>query len=378
MPVRWPGAPYRSGLRHVLGTTTDAELGFWPVRHEPPQAEQRRETTTRGLAGAPRATTVAPLPDGAGAESLERLTSVAWRPSRVDRATVEHLELVTHTHRRLYHDLSSVELVAAVTGHLQLTVLLLGSAQRLPLRRRLAAVAGETAGHAAWLFHDLGDQVTATRYYAIADAATREAGEPALTAYVRGFQSLAVGSEGQARQALVLARSAVEKAGRTATATTRAWLASLEAQASASVSDQKACSAALRRAETAIGQARREEDPAWMYEFDHPRLLAVAGACYEQLDSTEAAERILREALDTLGMGRSRRRAEVLVNLARVRARQQDVDEAAGLARDSLAIAVETGSMAGVRRVQRFRPELARWTSAPSVRMLDEQLDGVG
>jgi len=33
----------------------------------------------------------------------------------------------------------------------------------------------------------------------------------------------------------------------------------------------------------------------------------------------------------------------VLVNLARVRAHQQDVDEAASLARESLAIAVEAG-----------------------------------
>lgn len=30
--VRWPGAHYRSGLRGVLGVTTDAELGFYPSR----------------------------------------------------------------------------------------------------------------------------------------------------------------------------------------------------------------------------------------------------------------------------------------------------------------------------------------------------------
>ncbi len=379
--VRWPGAAYRSGLRHVLATSTDAELGFWPVRREPPPAESRREPTDSGqsrkLAGTPRAATAGLFPDGADAESLERLASVAWRPSRVDRSTVEHLELVTQTHRRLYHDLSSVKLVAAVIGHFQLTALLLGSTQRLPLCRRLAAVAGETAGHAAWLFHDLGDQTAASRYYAMADAATRRACDP-LSAYVRGFRSLAVGSDGQLRQALVLARDAVETAGRTATATTRAWLAGLEARAWASVNDRKACSATLLQAETAIGQARREEDPAWMYEFDHPRLLAVAGACYGQLGSTAAAERTLREALEALGMGRNRRRAEVLVDLARVRVRQQDVDEAAGLARESLAIAVETGSMAGIRRIQRFRPLLAQWTSTQSIRILDEQLDGVG
>ena len=62
---------------------------------------------------------------------------------------------------------------------------------------------------------------------------------------------------------------------------------------------------------------------------------------------------------------------------ARVRAQQQDVDEAADLARESLAIAVYTGSEASIRRIRRLRPELARWDGARSVRALDEQLEGL-
>ena len=84
-----------------------------------------------------------------------------------------------------------------MTGHLQVVTLLLDGAQRLPLRRRLAAVASKTAGHAAWLFHDLGDQPTATHYYVMAEVAVREADDPALEAYVQGFRSLVLGSEGQ-------------------------------------------------------------------------------------------------------------------------------------------------------------------------------------
>ncbi|MDQ3885597.1 MAG: tetratricopeptide repeat protein [Actinomycetota bacterium] len=369
--VRWPGAAYRSGLRHVLGAATDAELGFWPARQHPaPIQSGDRNLPTRAAA-------VAPLAASAGAESRERLTSATRRPSRIDRAVVEHLELVTQTHRVLYHSLRSVELVAAVTGHLQVTTLLLDGAQQLPLRRRLAMVAGETAGHAAWLFHDLGEQSTAARYYAKAEAALAEAGDPALDAYVRSFHSLVLGSEGQLGDALILARSAAETADRSTTGTTRAWLASVEAQLLASVGDRQACFASLRRAEVALGQARREEDPGWMYKFDQARLLALAGACYGQLGRLTAAERALRQALDELSAECSRRRAEVLVNLARVRAQQQDVDEAAGLARESLAIAVDTSSEAGVRRIRRLRPELARWDGARSVRALDEQLDGL-
>lgn len=133
-----------------------------------------------------------------------------------------------------------------------------------------------------------------------------------------------MGSQGQAGEALVLARSAVEMAERSTTATMRAWLAGLEARALAAVVDRTACLITLRRAEIAVGQARREEDPAWMYEFDQVRLLAFAGACYGELSMTTAAERTLREALEA----------------------------------------------------QRFRPELVRWDRTPAVVALDEQLDG--
>jgi transcriptional regulator with XRE-family HTH domain len=91
-----------------------------------------------------------------GPDALDRFSLAVGRPTRVDRATVQHLETVTATHRELYHRLSSFELVDAVTGHLRAAIRLLRGAQQRALRRRLAAIAGETAGHAAWLFHDLG------------------------------------------------------------------------------------------------------------------------------------------------------------------------------------------------------------------------------
>ena len=175
-------------------------------------------------------------------------------------------------------------------------------------------------GHAAWLFHDLGDRHSAARYYSLAEVATQKAGDLALDAYVRGFRSLVMGSEGQAREALAFACGAVEMAQRCATATMRAWLAGVEAQAWASVGDETACCGALRRAEIAIGQARREDDPPWMYEFDRTRLLALAGGCYARVGKIAVAERTLREALEALDPQHRRRRAEVLIDLASVRA----------------------------------------------------------
>ncbi len=363
-----PHRRHREQLCWVLGRDP-VDLGF-----EEDLLDVNRRELMQKLIGAFGPAAVTSLLGGAGVEGLERLVSIARRPSRVDATAVEHLELVTQTHRMLYHELSATELVAALTGHLQVTIRLLEGAQPLSLRRRLAAIAGETAGHAAWLFHDLGDRHRAARYYAAADVATAEAGDLALHAYVRGFQSLVMCNEGQTRRALELARGAVETAERSATATTRAWLIGVQARTLASVGDRKACFGALRRAQTAVGHSRRDDDPAWMYEFDDNRLLALAGSCYGQLGETAAAERTLRVALEAHGQERSRRRAELLIELAKVNVARQDADNAADLAHESLQIAAETGSLAGVHRVARFRRELTPWDGTRAVKALDDVL----
>jgi tetratricopeptide (TPR) repeat protein len=349
------------------------ELGF---QGDILEVGTRREFMRQVTALVGTATMEAVLDIG-GPDALDRFSLAVGHPTRVDRATVQHLETVTATHRELYHHLSSLELVDAVTGHLRGVTRLLRGAQHRLRRRRLAAVAGETAGHAAWLFHDLGNQKLTERYYADAAIATRKAGDPALDAYVSGFKSLVRAGDGDPKAALALARVARQVGARSATATTRAWLAGLEAQALASVQDTKACFVALRQAETAIGQARPEEDPPWMYNFDDGRLAALAGTCYRQLGKTTAAERTLQEALEGLDASRTRRRSEALLELALVQLDKEDIDRACQFATQSYEAAVEAGSVLGQRRVGAFRSRLDAWSDTEAVRNLDEQLAGL-
>ena len=350
-----------------------AELGF---QEDILKVGTRREFVRQVTALVGTATMEAFL-DVGGPDALDRFSLAVGRPTRVDRVTVQHLETVTTMHRQLYHHLSSFELVDAVTGHLRAATRLLRGAQDRVLRRRLAAVAGETAGHAAWLFHDLGDQKLTERYYADAAIATRKAGDPGLDAYVSGFKSLVRASEGQPKAALGLARAARQVGARNATATTRSWLAGLEAQALATLHDSKACFVALRQAETAIGQARPDEDPPWMYSFDEARLAALAGACYRQLGKTTAAERTLHEALAALDPSCTRRRSEGLLELALVQLQKEDIDEACRFAGQSFEAAMTAGSVVGQLRVGEFRSGLDQWSDTEAVRNLDDQLAGL-
>ncbi len=204
--------------------------------------------------------------------------------------------------------------------------------------------------------------------------AALEVGGPALDAYIRGFRSQVRDSDGAVADALALARGASRSAARSGTATVRSWLATVEAQALAAMGDAKACLRTLDRAEVAIGQTRPEEDPAWMYRFDRIRFAAVAGCCYRRLGELATAERMLGDALAALGPWCTRRRAEVLLELAYVKADQRDIDRAGGLAAESLAAALEAGSVAGVDRVRRFRNADERWRDAKAMKALDQRL----
>ena len=184
-------------------------------------------------------------------------------------------------------------------------------------------------------------------------------------------------SQGEPKAALALARAARQAGSRSATATTRSWLAGLEAQALATLHESKACFVALRQADTAIGQARPEEDPPWMYGFDEPRLAALAGACYRQLSKLPAADRTLHEALAALDPSCTRRRSEVFLELALVHLEKEDIDEACRFAGQSFEAALAAGSVVGQRRVGEFRSCLDQWSDTAAVRNLDDQLGGL-
>ncbi|MGH3721183.1 MAG: hypothetical protein ACRDRI_20495 [Pseudonocardiaceae bacterium] len=59
-----------------------------------------------------------------------RGADAARRPSRLSTAVVEDLELITDRQRRLYHKLSSAEMMVHVQAHVGLLVSLLDSPQR--------------------------------------------------------------------------------------------------------------------------------------------------------------------------------------------------------------------------------------------------------
>jgi tetratricopeptide (TPR) repeat protein len=307
---------------------------------------------------------------------LDRLALEMRRPS-TDPAKVEYLEQVTAIHRKLYHSSTPSELIDALRGHLSAVVAALRSAERPALRRRLASIAGETAGHVAWLSHDLNHERGASRYYMISASAMRQADNPALDAYVQGFKSQVRSSQGEFEQARVLAEDASRKAARSGTATLRSWLWGLRGRALADLGDASGCVAALKHAEKAIGQARPEEDPPWLDVFDAARFSVLAGSCYRKLGQTDAAEELLQLALTQIGPASSRRRSTALLELALVEVDRGELERACRLAGTVLEILSRVGSLSGVHQVVQFRSAVDSRGGTPALADLDEQFAAV-
>jgi tetratricopeptide (TPR) repeat protein/transposase len=308
-----------------------------------------------------------------GPDLLDRLAVEERTAHSVDPNKVERLEAATAIHRALYHCSSPAELLDALRGHLSAVILALRNTERSGLRRRLAAIAAETAGHVAWLCHELNDDRSATRYYAVSAMAIRQAGHPGLDAYVQGFKSQVWYRRGDIEQARLLAEGASRKAAQGRSATLRSWLWALRGQALADLGDKAGCVAALTKAEAAMERARPEEDPPWMDAFDPGRFAALAGSCYRKLGQLEAAEELLQLAMTQLDPSGARRRGMALLELALVEVDKGDLERACRLASEALQALVGIGSLAGVHQVVQLRSLVERRGGTSALADLDEQ-----
>ena len=369
-------ALYHTTIDRLVGAVlATKELGGHAVR---PSAELTTQTPNAAAAAVPQLPPQ--LPGWSAYGRWQRLGDDLLDGLALGESTlpagagkVERLELVTAIHRELYHGSSPSELIGAVRGHLSAVILALRNTERPGLRCRLASIAAETAGHVAWLCHELNDDGSAARYYTISAMAIRQADNPGLDAYVQGFKSQVWRRRGEFEQARVFAEDASRRAVRSGSATLRSWLWALRGEALADLGDGTGCIAALKQAEAAIGRARPEEDPPWMDAFDPGRFAAVAGSCYRKLGQVEAAEELLRLAMTQLDPSGVRRRGTVMLELALVQVDKGDLERACRLAGEALQVLSGIGSLAGIHQVVQFRSLVDSRGGTPALDDLDEQ-----
>lgn len=189
----------------------------------------------------------------------ERLADASRRPSRITTVIVEDLELITDRQRRLYHNLSSAEMLACVQSHLGVLTTFLGYQQSAALRHRIASATAEAAGFAAWLWFDLGDTFRANQGYRQAHGAVAEATNRGLGAYIKGYQGMVTAQSTGPDAALAHLDEACGTAPRSLSKTTRAWLTVLMAEALARTGQPAAACASIERSRDLLDSARVSE-----------------------------------------------------------------------------------------------------------------------
>ncbi len=309
-------------------------------------------------------------------EPSERLRKATARPSRLDLQTLDELTAMTARARRLDDRHGSRRVFAAVMAHLETVTGLLEGAPESALRQRLVSIGGEVAQLAGWLSIDLRQYAAARVYFNLGIDAAEEADAPSLKAFILGnigHTLSAAGKPKQALDALEVGQAIAAKSG--ATATTRSWLAAVEAHAQAGLGDAgaAACLAALSKAERAITDSKPAEDPAWIYFFNAGQLAHWAGYAHLRLGHAEAARSALQATLDLLDPSFARERSVTLADLAASYVLQAEITEGCRLAIEALNVG-GIDSPRGVQRVRDLRRQLEPWSATAAVKELDERL----
>ncbi|MGH3437377.1 MAG: helix-turn-helix domain-containing protein [Sciscionella sp.] len=307
----------------------------------------------------------------------ERLADAARRPSRLNRAVVEDLELITDRQRRLYHELSSAEMMVHVQAHVGLLMSLLGSPQPDKLRHRVASAAAEAAGFAAWLWYDLGDLYTMSHCYRQASLAADESTNIGLRSYILGYQGLVARAQSQPDSALEFMDQARQTAQQSVSDPTQSWLTVLTADALARVGRCHEALAALDTARSLLaGQDNRTDE--WMYDFDEGSLALHAGTCLLVVGRPDDAAAAFTDALRLLPASCERRGAEIQLGLAAARLASGEVEEAQRLTLASLATFAAQGSVAGLRQIRELRGTLQASGHVGAVEAIDERARALG
>ena len=165
-----------------------------------------------------------------------------------------------------------------------------------PVRQAIFSAVAELIEILAWSAYDDGHHGAAQYYFVQGIQMTREVGDRALGGTLLGNLSHQANYLNRFDEAVRLARSAQDEAGRQSSSTVRAMLLAMEARGLANRSDERLCTDAIRKAENLLAV----DDPAapvWINYFDEWELLGEAAHCFRDLGRVDQAVEFADQAM---------------------------------------------------------------------------------
>lgn len=307
---------------------------------------------------------------------LDRLSSALAKSSSIDDMSIGDLEAIAKHYWQLRSKIAYRDLLSGFLGHLEMITQLLRYSQPSKLYKRLCSLASEVAQRIGSIFFDMHNYAPAHAYYTVAIKAAQEADNYALWAVGLGRMSSLPIYDGHPDQAIPHLQEAQYLAERNCSPMTRAWLASVKAEAYANLYDTHACFESLKQAERLVEQIGLEstEDPYGM-NFNYARLLGYKGVCYLRFQRPKFALTALDEAARVIDTASIRQRSIILTDSAIAYVQRGDIQEACEYANQALRMTSRTRSELVMQRIRQFRSNIkSSWKTMNCVKDLDEQM----
>ncbi len=245
--------------------------------------------------------------------------------------------------------------------------------------RRLFGAAADLTRLAGWTSYDIAAHGLAQRYFVQALRLAQAAGDRMYGSYVLVTMSRQAVYLGHGREAVQLARVAQQGVGTSAPPAVQALLHAVEARGHGVLSEVRACTAALVRAERALESARTEDDvPHWARFFDEAQLADEFGHCHRDLQQYRAAAQHAERSLQLRPAAYARSRLFCRVVLASARLGLGELDQACQLGAEAAAQATEMRSVRAIEYVRDFERRLEPYRDAAPVRTYRDRVAALG
>ncbi|GAA2226238.1 hypothetical protein GCM10010430_01530 [Kitasatospora cystarginea] len=239
--------------------------------------------------------------------------------------------------------------------------------------RALFGAVADLTRLAGWTSFDIAAHGLAQRYFVQALRLSQAAGDRPLGGHVLTTMSQQAVHLGHGREAIQLARVAQQGVGSAAPPTVQALMHAAEARGHALVGDVRSCTTAMVRCERALGTARTGDDlPTWARHFDEAQLADEFAHCYRDLQQWRPAAQHAEKSLRLRAPAFARSRIFCRMVLATARLGMGDVDDACGIAADSLRAAGEMRSARTVEYLRDFHRRLAPYRGSQAARSFEE------
>ena len=338
---------------------------------------QRRELL-RLVGWAASAVAAAPLLDGLHPEEQTRVTQAIETPSRIDAATIDHIEAVLWRCIRQDDALGAQATLDTVRAQRDLIRLILPECPTA-LRPRLLSLYSNYSLQAGWLLYDLNDFDSASYYYEHARATAHEAENTELGALVLCTMSHLATWCGQPRVGIDHAVAAQGWAAQTDEPRLQAYAADVAARAYAKAGQTTACLRQLENIETRLATVTDEESEHFrMHFYTSGQFAGTRSLCLLQLHDTEGALTAAQESLRIANPAFVRNLAFTKLYLGDAYAAAGAAHEAATAIGNAAALAARNRSARLVEQLRSARDRLKHCRAPTVVQTLDEQLHAYG